>query len=203
MGAVSQPTMRRLAAALAIVCLGSPAMAGGLSSGVKNTYFKNNSTENITRGYRDITVNTTAYNAYEGYTESCKEFIDTTLSMDGVSGTFEFSTATGLALPEGSGEEGTQEQTSGPFGRENGHWHYYSADGSGDPMPVSQSVETAVLTFENPKVQYTVSSGYTKSFVNGWGESTTDTHVSIQEHYTGTSTQMEHGHEATSFAGSF
>lgn len=195
--------MKRLAAALAIICLGTPAMAGGLSSGVKNSYFKNSSTEDIVRGTRDITVNMTAYNAYQGYTESCKEFIDTFLSMDGVSGTLDYSVATGFALPEGSGEEGTQEQTSGPFGNENGHWHYYSADGSGEAIPVSQSVETASLTFEDPKIQYTVSSGYTKSYVAGWGDSTTETHVSIQEEYTGTSTSSEHGHEATSFAGSF
>ena len=106
----SNPMKRLLAAssALALVTAAAPAMAGGLSSGVKNAYFNNHSYETITHGTRDITIDTTSDVTWNGSSESYKSFCDTMGSLGGL----EYSSQASGSVTDGPGRGNNDTETS-------------------------------------------------------------------------------------------
>ena len=72
-----------------VLIAGAPALAGGVTSGVRNDYTRSTSIENIYDGHRDIKVSINSYDEYQGNTESYKEFNDEVISLDGISGSYD------------------------------------------------------------------------------------------------------------------
>lgn len=98
--------------AAALLALGAPAMAGGISGGVRNSYFNNHSVEHITSGHRNIDITRTSDVTWCAESESHKSFTDLTGSLEGV--TFSYS-ETG-SFTDGPGQ-GANDSSSGSFNK--------------------------------------------------------------------------------------
>jgi hypothetical protein len=199
---------RALIAAGALILGGMPAMAGGLEGGVKNSYFTNFSTETINFGTRDIHVDSYSEVSWQGETESHKSFVDFMGKVTGVEGTYGVhNSSEESSYKEGSfnlSKDGYQKPGKGKghgYGRKGG----YEADLhlAGGQESSSSSVENLDVAFEDPKVQMTWSEGWTNTWMTAEGYDETQTNVNIYEEYEGYSENLEHGHEATSFASTF
>jgi hypothetical protein len=204
------------AGALALVASSTPALAGGLTGGARNEWGRGSYSEVIQDGFRDISVHTVTDETYSGSTTSIKEFSEFFMDAEGLTGTFQFSGGAGAfsgAGTQSDGGDGSGDatgQTSGPFGRETGHWHTYDiTGGGGDPgTQTTSGTDTDVAVniggdIVDPKILITAATGVTQTDYQVDGTSSTTLNVEMQENYTAESEGSFHYHEATTFASSF
>ena len=182
--------MKRALAIAAIMALGAPAMAGGIEGGVKNSYFTNFSTETINYGERNINVESYSEVSWEGETESHKSFTDFMGKVTGVEGSYDAEERVEVSKDSCKSCGGHDRKNKGRGGKGGFELDYAAA-------------ENMSVDFEDPKVQMTWSEGYTNTSMYAEGYDEVATEVNIYEEYEGYSENLEHGHEATSFASAF